>query len=139
MVNSPLRSRGFPCIHAPSFFISSTKAARQLRDQPFPSIVELVRARKRRNADPARPFDFERAHSLSAVFASLRLFFPRPYQCLFDSLALINLLARFRLYPDWVFGVIAEPFEAHCWVQAGGVVLNDTIKRVSAFTPIMHA
>jgi hypothetical protein len=137
-VNSPLRSLGSTCTHAPSFFISATRASRQLRDQPFQSVTEFVRARKRRNEGPARPFNFERAHSLISVFDSLRLFFPRPYQCLFDSLALINFLARFRLYPDWVFGVMAEPFEAHCWVQAGGVVLNDTIKRVSAFTPIMH-
>jgi hypothetical protein len=72
------------------------------------------------------------------VFDSLRLFYPRPYLCLFDSLALIHFLARFGLYPDWVFGVQADPFEAHCWVQAGSVVLNDTVERVSAFTPIMY-
>jgi Transglutaminase-like superfamily len=36
-----------------------------------------------------------------------------------------------------VFGVNADPFEAHCWVQAGSVVLNDTLGRVSSFTPIM--
>jgi hypothetical protein len=57
--------------------------------------------------------------------------------CLFDSLALIHFLAQYGLYPDWVFGVSADPFEAHCWVQAGQVVLNDTVERVSAFTPIL--
>jgi hypothetical protein len=41
------------------------------------------------------------------------------------------------VYPDWVFGVNADPFEAHCWVQAGNVVLNDTVAWVSGFTPIM--
>jgi hypothetical protein len=130
-------SRRSSCAHAPSFFLSSAKAARQLRDQCFQSIVAFVRARKHHNANPSRPLDFERAHFLVSVFDSLRLFFPRPYLCLFDSLALIHFLARFKLYPDWVFGVSADPFEAHCWVQAGSVVLNDTIARVSAFTPIM--
>ncbi|MFL6603958.1 MAG: lasso peptide biosynthesis B2 protein [Steroidobacteraceae bacterium] len=133
-VDSSLRSRASCCTHAPSFFMCSARASRQLLDQRFQSIVEFVRAFKR---DRAPAFDFERAHLLTSVFNSLRLFFPRPYQCLFDSLALINFLARFKLYPDWVFGVIAEPFDAHCWVQADGVVLNDTIERVSAFTPIM--
>jgi hypothetical protein len=71
------------------------------------------------------------------VFERLRLFYPRSYLCLFDSLALIHFLARFDVYPDWVFGVNADPFEAHCWVQAGNVVLNDTVARVSGFTPIM--
>lgn len=130
-------SRRASCAHAPSFFVSSAKASRQLRDQSFQSIVAVVRARKRDNANPSCPLDVERAQFLLSIFDSLRLFFPRPYLCLFDSLALIHFLARFKLYPDWVFGVSADPFEAHCWVQAGSVVLNDTIARVSAFTPIM--
>lgn len=125
--------------HAPYFFRSAVRASQQLRDQRFQSIVEFVRERKRRNADSSCPFDFDRAHFLTSVFDSLRLFFPRSYQCLFDSLALIHFLACFEVYPDWVFGVMAEPFEAHCWVQSqsGGVVLNDTLERVSAFVPIM--
>jgi hypothetical protein len=131
------RSSRFSCAAAPWFFLSAARASRQLRDQRFQSIVASVQTRKRRNANPNRPLDVERAHFLLSTFDSLRLFFPRPYLCLFDSLALIHFLARFRMYPDWVFGVTADPFEAHCWVQAGNVVLNDTIERVSAFTPIM--
>ena len=134
----PAPAHKSPCTHAPPFFLSSAKASRQLRGQAFESIVAFVRARKRRRGDSERPFDIERAHSLTCVFDKLRLFYPRSYRCLFDSLALINFLAHFNLYPDWVFGVMAEPFEAHCWVQAGGIVLNDTLERVSAFTPIMY-
>ena len=134
----PQGSRRSSCIHALSFFLSSARASRQLCNQCFKSTIAFVRGRKHRKRDPARPFDIERAHSFVAVFNSLRLFYPRPYQCLFDSLALIHFLARFGIYPDWVFGVTADPFEAHCWVQADSVVLNDTIERVSAFTPIMY-
>jgi hypothetical protein len=97
-----------------------------------------VRARKSRNASRGGGADFERVRSLVSVFDRLRLFYPRSYLCLFDSLALIHFLAQFDVYPDWVFGVNADPFEAHCWVQAGNVVLNDTLARVSAFTPIMY-
>lgn len=79
----------------------------------------------------------EAALPLLAVFDRLRLFYPRPYLCLFDSLALIHFLARFDLYPDWVFAVRADPFEAHCWVQADAVVLNDTVERVASLHPIM--
>jgi Transglutaminase-like superfamily len=120
-----------------SFFLSSARASRQLRDQRFESIVASVQARRRGDRDSGRAFDLERARSLASVFDRLRLFYSQPYLCLFDSLALIHFLARFGLYPDWVFGVQADPFEAHCWVQAGSVVLNDTVERVSAFTPIM--
>jgi hypothetical protein len=134
----PAPSLRSPCTHAPPFFLSSAKASRQLRGQTFESTVAFVRARKRRKGDSERPLDIALAHSLTSVFDRLRLFYPRSYQCLFDSLALINFLAHFNLYPDWVFGVTAEPFEAHCWVQAGSIVLNDTLERVSAFTPIMY-
>jgi hypothetical protein len=136
-VDPDLRSRHSPWVHAVAFFASSARASRELSQQRFQLTVESVRARKSGHAHPAGRFDFERARSLVAVFERLRLFYPRSYLCLFDSLALIHFLARFRLYPDWVFGVNADPFEAHCWVQAGSVVLNDTLGRVSSFTPIM--
>jgi hypothetical protein len=130
-------SRRSSCIHAPAFFLSAARASRQLREHSFQSVVSAVGARKHRNQSPRNPLDSGRIRSLTAVFASLRLFYPRAYLCLFDSLALLNFLARADLYPDWVFGVRAEPFEAHCWLQSGKVVLNDTLERVSAFTPIM--
>jgi hypothetical protein len=125
------------CTHAPSFFLGCATASRQLGRQRFESIITSIQARKAAQHTAARPFDFNRAQPLLALFASLRLLYPRPYLCLFDSLALVHFLARFDLYPDWVFGVRADPFEAHCWVQAGSVVLNDTVERVSALTPIM--
>jgi hypothetical protein len=134
----PAPSRSSSCIHAGTFFASSARASRELRRQPLQLTVESVRARKSRNVGRAGPPDFERARSLVSVFDRLRLYYPRSYLCLFDSLALIHFLARFRVFPDWVFGVTADPFEAHCWVQAGSVVLNDTVERVSAFTPIMY-
>lgn len=127
-----------PFAHAVSFFASCARASRELSKQRFQSTVDLVRARKGLHTHGTRPFDLERARSLACAFERLRLFYPRSYLCLFDSLALIHFLARFALYPDWVFGVNADPFEAHCWVQAGSVVLNDTVQRVSSFTPIMY-
>lgn len=125
------------CAHAGAFFASSARASRELRGERFQHIVKSIQARKNRNVSHAGPPDFERARSLAAAFQRLRLFYPRSYLCLFDSLALIHFLARFQVFPDWVFGVTADPFEAHCWVQAGNLVLNDTVARVSGFTPIM--
>jgi hypothetical protein len=136
--DAPARWRRWSGAHAGSFFLSSARASRELRRQRFQLTVEFVRSRKSRNAGRAGPFDIALARSLVSVFDRLRWFYPRPYLCLFDSLALIHFLARFQVYPDWVFGVTADPFEAHCWVQAGSVVLNDTVAGVSGFTPIMY-
>jgi hypothetical protein len=133
----PVRRPRSSCIHAGPFWGSSARASRELSRQPFQLTIESVRARKNQNLARARPDDFERTRSLVAVFDRLRWFYPKSYVCLFDSLALIHFLARFGVFPDWVFGVNPDPFEAHCWVQSGNVVLNDTVQRVSAFTPIM--
>jgi hypothetical protein len=119
------------------FFLSCIRASRSLRDKGFAASIEAVGARKPLEGSDRKAFNLRRARSLISSFNELRLFYARPYVCLFDSLALIHFLAQYGLYPDWVFGVSADPFEAHCWVQAGQVVLNDTVERVSAFTPIL--
>ena len=124
--------------HAPTFFLSCAMASRQLRKGPFRSIITNVGARKRRNMRSAGDFDRKRARTLVEAFDALRPWYPRPYLCMFDSLALLNFLAWYGLFPEWVFGVRAEPFEAHCWVRAGTTVLNDTLERTGALTPIMQ-
>jgi len=136
--DTPEPLRRFRWTHAAVFLLSCAKASRQLRKQRFESIVASTKARKSRGVRAPAGFDIGRARPLITVFDRLRWFYPRPYLCLFDSLALIHFLAHFRLHADWVFGVKADPFEAHCWVQADGLVLNDTVGRVSAFTPIMY-
>ena len=82
--------------------------------------------------------DVDRARRLVEAFARYRVFlFSSRNECLFDSLALIEFLARYDIYPDWVFGVQTRPFAAHCWVQHGDIVFNDTVEYVGGFTPIM--
>jgi len=74
---------------------------------------------------------------LVSTFHGLRPFFPRDYLCLFDSLALFIFLANHGVSPRWVFGVQSDPFAAHCWLQEGPLLLNDTLDRVTPYTPIM--
>ncbi|MNN96111.1 hypothetical protein D3C81_2150420 [compost metagenome] len=47
-----------------------------------------------------------------------------------------KFLARRGLHADVVFGVIGDPFSAHCWLQAGTLVLNDSIGNIDTYTPI---
>jgi hypothetical protein len=51
---------------------------------------------------------------------------------------LLEFLAARGLAADWVFGVRTWPFSAHCWVQAGGIVLNDTVERVAPYRQILR-
>ncbi|MGV8932166.1 MAG: lasso peptide biosynthesis B2 protein [Luteimonas sp.] len=71
-----------------------------------------------------------------AAFRRARLFIPIETCCLLDSISLVRFLAKRGVHAHLVFGVTGEPFAAHCWVQHGNVVLNDTVGHVAAHTPI---
>jgi hypothetical protein len=123
-------------MYAPHFWLACAKAARLLQEQPIECVVNSIRKRSADHHGAARR-PLRKIHALLSAFKALRLFYPRSYLCLFDSLALIEFLARYNVFPLLVFGVAADPFKAHCWVQDGGIVLNDDLHRISAFTPIM--
>lgn len=64
-----------------------------------------------------------------------------PYQgaCLYRAYVRLKFLHAGGHDANWVFGVRLWPFQAHCWLQAGDLVIGDRIHRVRAFTPIMVA
>jgi len=117
------------------FFLASRRASRSLRTRHIRDVVHAVRLRKAGEGD--LPIELEAFRRETAIFRRLRPWYPRGYRCLFDSLALIEFLARRRLYPLWIFAVQAQPFGAHCWVQAGGYLLNEGSEYAGQFTPIM--
>jgi len=64
-------------------------------------------------------------------------YLPVTGKCLLQSFMLLRLLHRSGHDAAWVFGVSTWPFRAHCWLQCGEVVLNDTFERVRTYQPIM--
>jgi len=72
----------------------------------------------------------------SGQFARARRYVPFEPVCLLDSLSLLRFLSRRCLPANIVFGVTPEPFAAHCWVQAGDIILNETLSDTTAYTPI---
>lgn len=75
----------------------------------------------------------------AVAFEAMRPWFPAPYVCLFDSLALVMFAARRNERLDLVIAVRGMPFAAHCWAEENGEVLNDTPEYCAAFTPILRA
>jgi hypothetical protein len=121
-----------------SFFAACAFAKIALRTWPFERVIRRVRQRKETLSPRAAPLDLERARSLVEAFMHYRVFlFSSKNECLYDSLALIEYLARNGIYANWVFAVQTRPFAAHCWVQHGDIVFNDTVEHVSGYTPIM--
>lgn len=76
--------------------------------------------------------------SAKSRFLDWRVWYPARSVCLFDSLALCHFLAGAGAGFELVFGVRAEPFAAHCWVEWSGSILNDEEEYCSAFTEIMR-
>ncbi len=116
-------------------FQASAAASRRLRRHAISAIVADVRRRKETAGD--RLDDLEGLRREAAVFSRLRPWYPRAYLCLFDSLALVEFLARRSRYPRWVFAVQMQPFGAHCWLEADGYLLNESTEYAGGFTPIM--
>jgi Transglutaminase-like superfamily len=118
---------------------SCLRAQLSLKLRPIQSIVEAVRDRKARHAiRAAPPADPARLRALVTAFARLRpLFYTLRAACLLDSLTLLHFLSGEGIHPDWVFGVKTEPFDAHCWVQQGELLLNDVPDRVRQYSPIL--
>lgn len=99
-------------------------------------LVDRVQERNARAAHRSR--DAQQARDLVAAFLRMRpLYYPTRGACLPDSLVLLEFLAHHDLYPSWIFGVRLSPFGAHCWVQHGDVVWNDTPEHAASYTPIM--
>lgn len=122
-----------------AFFVASMRARLLMRSGSFERVVRRVATRKAAaRARGVRTVDIERARQLMAVFGYLRVFlFSHREECLQDSFAVLEFLAGYGVFPEWVFGVRARPFAAHCWVQYEGVVFNDTAEHAGGYTPIM--
>lgn len=122
-----------------AFCAASIRARFLMRLCSLERVVHRVAARKAAAAVPgARSVDLERARQLMEVFGYLRAFlFSHREECLRDSLAVLEFLSGYGIFPQWVFGVRARPFAAHCWVQHEGVIFNDTAEHAGGYTPIM--
>lgn len=71
-----------------------------------------------------------------AEFRQWRPWYPRKTVCLFDSLALARFLILSGHRIELVFGVRVNGFAAHCWVEAGGAIVNDEPHYCAAFQEI---
>jgi hypothetical protein len=123
-----------PCVAR--FFSACARVDWQLRTKGlYRALTRLELRRRSSYSASARPITDNSV--LMAAFKELRPWYPRAYLCLFDSLALLEFLASYRAFPRIVFGVVADPFQAHCWLQEGDVVINDSLERVCRYTPIL--
>lgn len=113
----------------------------QLATRPLAAVLLAMRryrdarARVTSSSEPLTQIDRDVEHA-AAVFRIVRPYIPIETRCLIDSISLVRYLASRALHTQLVFGVACDPFSAHCWVQAGKLVLNDTLGSTQAHAPI---
>jgi hypothetical protein len=118
------------------FIMCSLITRWRLRFASIENIVTSVERRKRLKKSDA-PLDIRKARGLVRTYYRLRPFLPQDSMCLFDSLSLLDFLSKYDCFPNWVFAVRLEPWEAHCWVQYDTVAFNECTDRARAYLPLM--
>lgn len=111
----------------------------KLKLRPFREVLGILSDGKCNASARTRTRQSVPEHDLidsAAVFRRVRLYVPVGMRCLVDSIAMARFLRRRNFHTDVVFGVAVDPFSAHCWVQAGDLVLNDTLGNVTSHIPI---
>lgn len=135
-VEMPIPHSGIGLI--PEVLLTTWSVQRKIRTRPLQQVLDtVISERSRRLAvpeDPHRPDDW--LFATLGRFRRARLHVPIAPRCLLDSLVLTRFLARRGQESQIVFGVVPEPFSAHCWVQFGETVLNDTVGSAMTHTPI---
>ena len=120
------------------FYGVVTRAYIELKLRKLRTVIERVQERKNQDPNATTVNQLDHFITRTKQFMWLRDFFPSTGMCLFNSYALIEYLAFYKLYPTWTFGVRSRDWEAHCWVETEGTILNDSLDRVKRFRPIMQ-
>ena len=138
LVESDLYARPRPTLGQLWNFCAAFVVARwSLEHRPIKEVVQAARQRKR-HASATSSVDIATVRELVTAFVHMRpLFYTTRDGCLLDSVTLTHFLARYGVFPTWVFGVQTDPFYAHCWVQHGDFVFNDTPDFIKGFSPIL--
>ncbi len=140
-VMTPARRDVEPALHAQadgqtvSRLLRATWIARRdLRRRSFAQLLAWAAARPagRATPDPTPGLIAE-----AARLATLRVWAPFDGACLARSYMALRYLRLCGHDAAWVIGVRTWPFSAHCWLQAGDVVLDDTAARVLPYRPIL--
>jgi hypothetical protein len=120
----------------PSFLVACIRAKLRLRSLRMAVLIDKLNRRKAAWGGSTQ--DPEKLRRLVRAHCHLRpLVYTAHDACLFDSLVMVEFLAVYKVSATWIFGVYPAPFGPHCWVQAGSIVLNDTVGHVLHYSPIL--
>jgi len=112
-----------------------TASAGRYHGRSFAALI--AQARRRAPSENLASDEDASTARRALVFARLLPWIPFQGVCLYRSFMLLAYLRAAGLDAAWVFGVRTWPFEAHCWLQHGDLVLDDTVDGVRGYLPIL--
>lgn len=83
------------------------------------------------------PSSLEVVEEVAAAFSRTALLVTPLDRCLPRSVAVAHMLLDLGIKPDLVIAVRLQPFSAHCWVQHGATLINETSDRTRTYTAIL--
>lgn len=107
------------------------RASRLVRHRRLLVIIERLRSMRGGQRNTAGMEEIVRAHAVADLVHSVH------DRCLAKSIALFIALRRSGCESRLIFGVMARPFAAHCWVQVDDMVVNGDVGLIRMFTPIL--
>jgi hypothetical protein len=129
------RSGGARLLPAVRALAAEISAARRLRSKPFIEVLENAKGSGSKQKPPR-----DRDERLRAIVSASRLvayLLREQDRCLVRALAVHSACKKSGIRAKLVFGVIAHPFAAHCWVQLRGAVLVGAFEQARLYTPIL--
>lgn len=116
--------------------VSELLSVRLLRTRPFSHVVETIKRRGAAVRRPPRDQDHV-LHAIAGASNAVSYLVRVRDRCLVRALAAHLICTKRGIRPKLVFGVIAHPFAAHCWVQLGNKVLVGGFEQARLYTPIL--
>lgn len=131
--SQPPRAALLPLIRTATYEAAAECA---LRSRGFD---ELIEARQRSSSSKAmqKPAPHGAIAQIAASSAAISLLSRSHDRCLVRALAVHSMCIKSGVGAKLVFGVIAHPFTAHCWVQHGRAVLVGGYEQARLYTPIL--
>lgn len=112
------------------------RVERRLKARGFgPTLCHLCQILNSRHTE--MPVSADAAQRVISAFDQAGLIRTAADRCLPRSIALAICLASRGVRVQLIIGVKIAPFGAHCWVQAGEEVLNETVEEVLRYYPIL--
>jgi hypothetical protein len=147
LLSADICAAAVPTVSKPSRMLAASPATRARPTDIARFVRSIVQTRQRMKSGlPCGSFRPTRCHRPIIMMSrlkeavsrlqSVRLLAPHPRRCLPASTVAALFLRSLGHEVEIVFGVRSHPFEAHCWIETDGIVLDDDLDRVRAFTPI---